>query len=143
MKLDDVGLKNHTWEQLKVGDHALIERRITSRDLFLFAHASGNLNPLNIPLSIEQNNSNEEAIAPSMWIGSLISSVLGNILPGPGTLYRSQDFDFLSYAHVGDLLKVEVRLLEKKLVRRRFLRHTCTIRKVFALRRVLPLWMLQ
>lgn len=107
------GLKNRTWPELKVGDTAKIERRITSRDLFLFAHASGNLNPLNIPQMDEQNEVTHSVVAPSMWIGSLISSVLGNILPGPGTLYRSQDFEFLGYAHVGDLLKIEVTLIEK------------------------------
>ncbi len=48
-----------------------------------------------------------------MWIGSLISSVLGNILLGPGTLYKSQDFQFVDYAHVGDLLSIEVTLVEK------------------------------
>ena len=108
----DIGLKNRTWDQLKVGDRAEIERRVTSRDLFLFAHASGNLNPLNIP-SDDLRLGEAGALAPSMWIGSLISSVLGNVLPGPGTLYRSQDFDFLNYAHVGDLLTIEVKLIEK------------------------------
>ncbi len=89
---------------------------------FLFAHASGNLNPLNIPLPAEQEVEDNEAVAPSMWVGSLISSVLGNILPGPGTLYRSQDFNFLNYAHVGDLLRVEVKLIEKKNVRKSYLK---------------------
>jgi phosphotransacetylase/acyl dehydratase len=107
------GLKNRTWSELKLGDTASIERRITARDLFLFAHASGNLNPLNIPQMDEQNEMANTVVAPSMWVGSLISSVLGNILPGPGTLYRSQDFEFLGYAHVGDLLKIEVTLIEK------------------------------
>ena len=107
------GLKNRTWAELKLGDFAKIERRITSRDLFLFAHASGNLNPLNIPHMDEHNPAVDSVVAPSMWIGSLISSVLGNILPGPGTLYRSQDFEFLGYAHVGDLLQIEVTLVEK------------------------------
>ena len=107
------GLKNRTWAELKLGDFAKIERRITSRDLFLFAHASGNLNPLNIPHMDEHNPAVDSVVAPSMWIGSLISSVLGNILPGPGTLYRSQDFEFLGYAHVGDILQIEVTLVEK------------------------------
>jgi len=114
MKLVDASLKNHTWEELKVGDSAYIERRISSRDLFLFAHASGNLNPLNIPIPVEEDVQDTEVVAPSMWVGSLISSVLGNILPGPGTLYRSQDFNFFSYAHIGELLKVEVKLIEKR-----------------------------
>ena len=42
------GLKNRTWSELSIGDTASIEKRVTSRDLFLFAHASGNLNPLKI-----------------------------------------------------------------------------------------------
>ena len=108
------GVKNRTWSELNIGDAAHIERRITPRDLFLFAHASGNLNPLNIPQMDEQHEGSESVVAPSMWIGSLISSVLGNILPGPGTLYKSQDFQFFDYAHVGDLLKIEVTLIEKK-----------------------------
>jgi len=86
---------------------------VTSRDLFLFAHASGNLNPLNIPHLDVENEGSNSVVAPSMWLGSLISSVLGNILPGPGTLYRSQDFEFMGRAHVGDFLKVAVTLLEK------------------------------
>ncbi|MFZ4062872.1 MAG: bifunctional enoyl-CoA hydratase/phosphate acetyltransferase [Polynucleobacter sp.] len=108
------GLKNRTWDELKLGDTASIEKRVTSRDLFLFAHASGNLNPLNIPHLDVQNESSTSVVAPSMWLGSLISSVLGNILPGPGTLYRSQDFEFMGRAHVGDLLKITVTLVEKK-----------------------------
>ena len=107
------GLKNRTWDELKVGDTASIEKRVTSRDLFLFAHASGNLNPLNIPHLDLENEGSTSVVAPSMWLGSLISSVLGNILPGPGTLYRSQDFEFMGRAHVGDLLKITVTLLEK------------------------------
>jgi len=107
------GLKNRTWDELKVGDAASIEKRVTSRDLFLFAHASGNLNPLNIPHLDVENEGSNSVVAPSMWLGSLISSVLGNILPGPGTLYRSQDFEFMGRAHVGDFLKITVTLLEK------------------------------
>jgi phosphate butyryltransferase len=47
-----------------------------------------------------------------MWIGSLFSAVLGNILPGPGTLYVSQTLRFHERAHVGDALKISVRVEE-------------------------------
>ena len=40
----------------------------------------------------------DEVTAPAMWVGSLISAVLGNILPGAGTLYRAQTFEFLGRA---------------------------------------------
>jgi phosphate butyryltransferase len=54
-----------------------------------------------------------EKIAPSMWVGALVSGVLGNIMPGPGTLYRSQSFQFLDRVHVGDELTITVEVLEK------------------------------
>jgi phosphate butyryltransferase len=107
------GLRNRTWEDLQIGDEASIEKTVTSRDLYLFAHASGNLNPLHMPSFDPDHDGISDAVAPSMWIGALISNVLGNVLPGPGTLYRQQSFDFVDRAHVGDQIMITVRLLEK------------------------------
>jgi phosphotransacetylase/acyl dehydratase len=111
------GVWNKTWAQLQIGDHATIERICTAQDLFLFAHVSGNTNPLMLP-HIEGEpvtaTAPKEPVAPSMWVGSLISAVLGNLLPGPGTLYRSQSLDFQRRVHVGDSLRVTVTCKEKK-----------------------------
>ena len=110
-------LHNHLWSELQVGDEASIDHTVTSRDLYLFAHASGNLNPNHMPHhDVEQEEGEEAAVgvvAPSMWIGALVSSVLGNILPGPGTSYRKQSFDFVGHAQIGDQLKIHVKLIEK------------------------------
>ncbi len=43
-------ISNKTWAQLKVGDSATIERACSDRDLLLFAHVSGNTNPLMLPV---------------------------------------------------------------------------------------------
>ena len=96
---------NTPWRELKVGASATLERACTEQDLLLFAHASGNLNPINLPDAPEQGAA---ALAPSMWIGSLLSAVLGNLLPGPGTLYRSQDLRFHRRVQVGDQLRISV-----------------------------------
>jgi phosphate butyryltransferase len=106
-------ISNKTWTQLQVGDTATIERVCADRDLFLFAHVSGNVNPLMLPAD-EDAPVADAPIAPSMWVGSLISAVLGNILPGPGTLYREQNFEFLNRVHVGDRLRVTVTCREKR-----------------------------
>jgi hypothetical protein len=76
-------IRNRTWAELKVGDAASLERSCSVQDLFLFAHASGNVNPLTLP-SAENGAENSQSVAPSMWVGSLISAVLGNVLPGRG-----------------------------------------------------------
>jgi len=103
--------ENRLYDELKVGDSAAIKRVCTANDLYIFAHASGNLNPLHVPE--ESRADGGEAVAPSMWVGALVSAVLGNILPGAGTLYRSQNFVFLNRAHVGDELTVNVSVREK------------------------------
>jgi len=104
--------RNTTYDELEVGAAARIERICRAEDLVLFAHASGNLNPLMLPPhdSLESCH----AIAPSLWVGSLVSAVLGNLLPGAGTLYLSQNFRFGARVRCGDLLAVEVRCIEKR-----------------------------
>lgn len=106
-------IRNRTWAELRVGDAATIERACSLQDLLLFAHVSGNTNPLMLPGTDEQPIASDP-IAPSMWVGSLISAVLGNLLPGPGTLYRSQTLDFLRRVHIGDRLRVTVTCTEKR-----------------------------
>ena len=101
--------ENKLYDELKIGDSAGIKRVCTANDLYIFAHASGNLNPLHLPADDRAT----EAVAPSMWVGALVSSVLGNVLPGAGTLYRSQNFKFFDRAHVGDELTVTVTVRDK------------------------------
>lgn len=103
--------ENKLYDELVVGESATIKRVCTSRDLYVFAHASGSLNPLHLP---EDDHDDLDAVAPSMWIGALTSSVLGNILPGPGTLYRAQSLSFNKRARLGDELTVTVTVREKK-----------------------------
>ncbi len=100
---------NKTFAELAIGEEASITRVVTPNDLIVFAHASGNLNPKNLPGSAGHDDA---PAAPSMWIGSLFSAVLGNILPGPGTVYLSQTLRFHGRAYVGDALKISVRVEE-------------------------------
>ncbi len=104
---------NKTYDEIKVGDRASLTRVCSENDLIVFAHASGNLNPLHLPKQGEMATEGSETVAPSMWGGSLFSAVLGNVLPGMGTLYRSQHLDFHGRAHVGDELTIEVVAKEK------------------------------
>jgi phosphotransacetylase/acyl dehydratase len=103
-------VRNTTWDELHIGAEAAIERTCGAQDLYLFAHVSGNLNPLVLP---DDETEVGEAIAPSMWLASLISAVLGNVLPGAGTLYRTQNLSFGERVRPGDSLRVTVRCTAK------------------------------
>jgi phosphate butyryltransferase len=107
-------LFSKTYDDLAVGDEASIARLVTPDDLYVFAHGSGDLNPLNLPSIGEFGPSDAGSSAPAMWIGALFSAVLGNVLPGPGTTYEAQSLRFRARAFVGDTLTVTVRVTEKR-----------------------------
>lgn len=65
-------------------------------------------------------------IAHGMLTAGLISGVLGMQLPGPGTIYLSQELKFTAPVKFGDTIKAEVEVVEiikEKIVK---LKTTCT-----------------
>jgi phosphate butyryltransferase len=106
--------RNVTFDELAVGQSATIERVVSAHDLYVFAHASGNLNPMHMPGVDVDGDGTVDTVAPGMWVGSLVSTVLGTVLPGAGTLYRSQNFTFHDRARLGDRLVITVRCVDKR-----------------------------
>ncbi|MFD1695489.1 bifunctional enoyl-CoA hydratase/phosphate acetyltransferase [Roseibium aestuarii] len=106
---------NVTFDQIEVGATADLTRVCSTNDLVVFAHASGNRNPLHLPNSdFSGSDDGKPPVAPAMWVGALISSVLGNILPGPGTIYKAQTLTFHDRVRPGDCLTIQVKALEKR-----------------------------
>ena len=56
----------------------------------------------------------KERIAHGILSGSIISTVLGMRLPGPNTIYLSQNFKFLLPVKIGDTIKANVEVVEKR-----------------------------
>jgi len=106
-------LVNRTFDELAPGDAAELRRLITPDDLFIFAAASGNHNPMHLSDSDLDGDGQTERVAPGMFVASLISAVLGMQLPGAGTLYRRQALDFHERAHSGEEMICRVEVLEK------------------------------
>ncbi|MBB4284406.1 bifunctional enoyl-CoA hydratase/phosphate acetyltransferase [Roseospira goensis] len=106
------GPSSRLYDEIAIGDEAMVHRLCTARDMVIFAHASGNFNPVHLPQANDGDES--QVVAPSMWVGSLFSAVLGNMLPGFGTLYLGQTLQFHGRAHVGDRLTVRVTVTDKR-----------------------------
>lgn len=106
-------MQNIPYDELVIGMEAEVSRLCRADDLYVFANASGNLNPMHLPKADGDGDGEPESIAPSMWVASLISGVLGCQLPGPGTLYHNQSLRFIGRAQAGDTLTVKVRLVAK------------------------------
>src|SRR6056297_2772347 len=106
-------IENRTFEELQVGDEASVERTLTDRDIRLFAALTGDVNPLHVDKEFAQDWIFQKIIAHGMWGGSLISSVLGTQLPGPGTIYLSQNLEFRNPIAAGEKVRTTVRVAEK------------------------------
>jgi acyl dehydratase len=119
-------IENKTYDELQVGDTASISRTLTMQDIRLFAIVSGDFNPAHLDEEYAKSSPFREIIAHGMWGGSLISSVIGTQLPGPGTIYLSQNLKFTSPVKLGDVLVAKVTVKEKLPKNRIILSCECT-----------------
>ena len=106
-------LRNRTFDEISVGDHASIERTLTASDIQLFAAISGDINPAHIDAEFAASTRFHGVIAHGMWGAALISAVLGTRLPGPGTIYVSQTLQFHRPVRVGDTLTIAVTVIQR------------------------------
>ena len=102
-------ITNKTFDEIKVGETARMQRTLTKQEIELFGLLSGDMNPTHFSdeyarMLLERH----KLVGHSMWGGALISSILGNDLPGPGTVYQSQNLDFHDAVELGDVLEITV-----------------------------------
>jgi len=107
-------LRNVTYQEIRIGEEATVKRTVTADDLALFAVVSGNVNPRHIDESFAREQGDGRLVAPAMLGAAAVSAVLGNRLPGPGTVYRRQDLRFERPLHVGDELRVYLQVTDKR-----------------------------
>jgi len=97
---------------LKVGDSAQISKTITETDIYDFAKVTGDFNPVHLDQAYAEETVFKGRIAHGLLSVGLLSNVLGNILPGHGTIYLSQEVKFLAPVRIGDTITAKVEVLE-------------------------------
>lgn len=107
-------MANVTFEELAIGQSAELKRRLTQKDIELFAAVSGDVNPAHMDEHYAENSLFHGVIGHGMWSGGLISTVLGTELPGPGTIYLEQDMRFKKPVMLGDEVTVGVSVKSKR-----------------------------
>ena len=101
-----------TIERIEVGDCAEVTRVATDGDIAAFVDAVGDYNPIHSDPAYAAGTLFKERIAPGIWTAGLISAVIGTRLPGPGTIYLSQDLRFLRPVKLGDTITARVEVIE-------------------------------
>jgi 3-hydroxybutyryl-CoA dehydratase len=99
-------------QELKVGDSAQISKTITETDINDFAKVTGDFNPVHLDQAYAEKTIFKGRIAHGLLSVGLFSTILGNILPGHGAIYLSQEVKFLAPVRIGDTITATVEVLE-------------------------------
>ncbi len=105
-----MSLDGYFIEDLEPGMTATFGKTITDADILMFAGVSGDTNPGHLNEEFAAGTPFHGRIVHGMLTASLISTVLGTKLPGPGCIYVSQTMRFLAPVRSGDTVRAEVTL---------------------------------
>lgn len=97
---------------LEIGMKASRTKTITDADIRAFAQASGDHNSVHLDESAAAATRFGKRIAHGMLTASVISAVLGNDLPGPGTIYLGQDLKFRAPVFIDETITATVELVK-------------------------------
>lgn len=110
--MDAIVVKGHYFDELEVGQEASYRRIVTEADIQGFAEVSGDTNPVHLDADYAAATPFKGRIAHGMLTASLISTVFGTKLPGPGAIYVSQTLNFRAPVRIGDEVIAKVTLTE-------------------------------
>ena len=102
----------YKFEDLSVGMTHQTEHVITEKDIELFAEVSGDRNPLHMDEAFAKKTSFGQRIAHGALTASYISGILGNDLPGPGSIFVGLNMRFRRPVYIGSLVIVKVEVTE-------------------------------
>lgn len=88
------------YSEIPIGTNAYITHKVKLDEILRFRGLSGDQNSIHLK---------ENGPVYGMFIMSLISSLIGNILPGDGVIWVKGNYNFIKPIHVGD----EIRILGK------------------------------
>lgn len=98
--------------ELRPGDSAEFSKTVTETDVVIFAGITGDFNPAHIDEAWASGSRFGGRIVHGIFSAGLISAAIGTRLPGPGTIYISQELRFLAPVRIGDTLTARVEVKE-------------------------------
>jgi 3-hydroxybutyryl-CoA dehydratase len=100
-------------EDLKIGMSANLVHKVTDADIEAFGVASGDRNPVHFDEAFARTTLFKGRVAHGALLVAYVSNVIGNQLPGPGTIFMGASMSFKAPVRPGDTVTV-----------------TCTVRSI-------------
>ncbi len=108
MMLDNTPRGTICIEDIEIGMTRSLRKVITDRDIELFAEVSTDRNPVHLDDAYARDTIFQGRIAHGMLTAGLVSAVIGEQLPGHGTVYLGQSLKFMAPVRPGDMVEAAV-----------------------------------
>lgn len=102
-----------TIREIQIGDWASVSKTITETDVYLFAGISGDFNPMHCNEEYAKVTPFKTRIAHGALAMSLMAPVLGQKLPGLGTIAVETNTRYLAPVFFGDTIRAVGEVADK------------------------------
>lgn len=102
----------YIYNELQVGDMGYVEKTITESDVYMYAGVTGDFSWLHVNEWRAERGHFKTRIVHGMLLAGLISTVVGNEMPGAGTIYEKQDLHFLKPCFINDTIRAQTEVVE-------------------------------
>lgn len=101
----------NTYSDLKIGDEGYIQKTLTETDVYMYAGVTGDFSWLHVNEERAKQGHFKTRIVHGMLLIGLISTVIGNFMPGAGTIYESQSITFVKPCFINDTIRAQTQVL--------------------------------
>ena len=102
------------WEPPVVGARATWTRTITADDVEAFARISGDRNPLHFDPEFAERTKAGGLIVHGGLTTALFNALVAEVLPGPGSVFLHQEWDYPAGVPIGDTVTAEAEVVEAR-----------------------------
>jgi len=118
-------MESYTMSELSIGQSASVTKTFTAGDVFVFAGFTGDMNPVHVDENFAKTTKFGRRLVHGPYLTTLIGSVLGQQLPGGGSVYVSQYVRFLAPVFIDDMITCTLTVKDKNIERNRLTLDIC------------------
>jgi len=102
------------WQPPPVGTRATWTRTITADDVEAFARLSGDRNPLHFDEAFAARTRVGRLVVQGGLTTALFNALVAMELPGPGSVFLHQEWDYPAPVYLGDTVTAEAEVIEAR-----------------------------
>ena len=98
-------------KKLNIGDKVSVSKAFSKEEVIQFADISGDHNPIHLDQEYAEASIFGQPIVHGMLVSSLFSGLIGEQLPGQGSIYLGQNLSFKAPVPIGETVTASVEVV--------------------------------